>query len=93
MKISVYSLFCDRICNVEDFYKLEINFVFQNLYYLFHYLINKILGFGVDFSTLLFSLENWKCSNMHAGMRGDCCCCCKAAYLSAGGFLWKRLWR
>jgi len=55
--IRVQYVFCDRISHIEDFYKLEINFVFQNLCYLFHYLINKILGFGVDFSALLSSLE------------------------------------
>lgn len=54
---NVQFAFCDRIYNVENFYKLEINFVFQNLCCLFRYLINTILGFGVDFSTLLFSSE------------------------------------
>lgn len=68
--ICVQFVFCDRICNVEDFYKPEINFVFQSSCYLFHYLIKKILGFGVEFSTLLFSVENWKHLTMRADMMG-----------------------
>lgn len=49
----------------------------------FRYLVNKTLGFGVDFSVLLFplgKLETFKHAEMLWG-------CCKAAYLSAGVFI------
>lgn len=55
----------------------------QNLCCSFRYLVNKTLGFGVDFSVLLFplgKLETFKHAEMLWG-------CCKAAYLSAGVFI------
>lgn len=88
--IHVQFVFWNRICSVEIFYKLEINFVFQNLCYLFHYLISKILGFGVKFSKLLFSwdkLETFK----HACWYGRVLLLLQGC-LSVLVFFWKRLW-
>ena len=89
--IRVQYVFCDRISHIEDFYKLEINFVFQNLCYLFHYLINKILGFGVDFSALLSSLEKLE-TFKHASWYDGGVVVARLLLIWVLIFFWRRLW-